>query len=229
MIKIEVVAYNLEGAVSAADAGADRIELCASPDEGGVTPSFGTIAAAKEILLIPIHIMIRPRGGDFVYSDAEFESMKIDIEICKKLNVNGIVFGILNEDNTLDKNRCKELAELAKPLSSNFHRAFDRCADPLITMEDIIECGFQRILTSGKSDKAIEGCGLLSELVNKVGNRIIIMPGGGVRKENFVGLVNMTKAKEFHTSAISDLSNILNSVKTLGKPQEMPSSSLELF
>jgi copper homeostasis protein len=217
MIKIEVVAYNIEDAIKASDSGAHRIELCSSPAEGGVTPSFGTISAAKEILSIPIHVMIRPRGGDFIYSEAEFESMKIDIEICKKLNVEGIVFGILTNESTVDVERCKELVELAKPLSSNFHRAFDRCDDPHKAMNDIINCGFRRILTSGKAESAIEGCALLSELVSKAGNQIIIMPGGNVRKENFVGLVNLIKANEFHTSAIDDLESILISAERICK------------
>ena len=217
MIKIEVVAYNIENALDAANNGADRIELCASPDEGGTTPSYGTISKAKEILEIPIHVMIRPRGGDFVYTEAEFETMKIDIEICKRLNVDGIVFGILTNENTIDKERCKELVELAKPLTSNFHRAFDRCNEPLKALEDIIDCGFQRILTSGSEQNAFDGCKQLAELVGKAENRIIIMPGGGVRKENFIDLVNHTKAIEFHTSAVADLKNILSSVEILNK------------
>ncbi|HNW99472.1 MAG TPA: copper homeostasis protein CutC [Bacteroidales bacterium] len=218
MIKIEVVAYHLENAINAVDNGAHRIELCASPCEGGVTPSYGTISAVKEILDVPVHVMIRTRGGDFIYTETEFENMKIDIEICKSLKVDGIVFGILTKENTIDKERCKELVELAKPLTSNFHRAFDRCEHPLRSLEDVIDCGFQRILTSGKAQVAIEGCGLLAELIKEANDRIIIMPGGGVRKENFVGLANMTKAKEFHTSAVNDLNSILNSVETFCKP-----------
>ena len=157
--------------------------------------------------------MIRPRGGDFVYSPTEFESMKIDIEICKKLNVDGVVFGILNPDNTVDKERCKELAQLALPLTSNFHRAFDRCSDPYKSLEDIIECGFQRILTSGREKIAMDSCGRLADLVRKSGDRIIIMPGGGVRKENLKTLANITRASEFHTSAINELQEMLNVVK----------------
>jgi copper homeostasis protein len=217
MIKIEVVAYNIEDAIKAADKGAHRIELCASPAEGGTTPSFGTISAVKEILSIPVHVMIRPRGGDFIYSETEFESMKIDIEICKKLNVDGVVFGILNNGSKVDVERCKVLVELARPMTSNFHRAFDRCDDSYTALEDIISCGFKRVLTSGKAESAIDGCALLSELVKKAGNQLMILPGGKVRKENFVGLVNLTKANEFHTSAIDDLENILNSAEKLCK------------
>jgi copper homeostasis protein len=215
MIKIEVVAYHIEDAIKAADTGAHRIELCASPAEGGTTPSFGTISAVKEILSIPVHVMIRPRGGDFVYSEAEFESMKIDIEICKKLNIDGIVFGILTNESKVDVERCKILVELARPMTSNFHRAFDRCDEPYTAMDDIISCGFKRILSSGNAESAIDGCALLSELVKKAGNQLVIMPGGKVRKENFVGLVNLTKALEFHTSAIDDLENILQSAERI--------------
>ena len=209
MVKIEAVAFNLESAIAAADKGAHRIELCASQPEGGVTPSFGTIASAREILEIPIHVMMRPRGGDFAYTAEEFESMKIDVEICKKLSIDGVVFGILHSNNTIDKQRCKELADLARPLTANFHRAFDRCTDPMIALEDIIGCGFQRILTSGKEMKAIDSCGLLAELVRKAGDRIVIMPGGGVRIDNLRSLMHITKAKEFHTSAIYQLPEMI--------------------
>jgi len=213
MIKIEAVAFTLESAIAAADNGAHRIELCASKADGGITPSFGTIAAAREILEIPIHVMIRPRGGDFVYTMEEFESMKIDIEICKKLGIDGVVFGILHSGSTVDKERCKELVGLAKPMTANFHRAFDRCSDHFKALEDVIECGFQRILTSGKGEHAMDSCGLLAELVRKAGDRIIIMPGGGVRKENIKTLSHITRATEMHTSAINDLHEMLVLIK----------------
>jgi copper homeostasis protein len=212
VIRIEVVTYNLEDAIAAAQNGAHRIELCTSPDEGGTTPSYETISAAKRHCAVSIHVMIRPRGGDFVYTDAEFATMKADIEICKVLNVDGIVFGILTKENNVNTKRCKELVTSAQPLTSNFHRAFDLCVDPFRALEDIIECGFQRILTSGGKRRANEGIDLLVKLVRATNGRIIIMPGGGVRKENFVQLVKTTGAKEFHTSAVNDIKSMVNSV-----------------
>jgi copper homeostasis protein len=215
MIKIEVVAYSFEDAVIAGIIGAHRIELCVSPEVGGITPSYKAIADSKELLSTPVHVMIRPRGGDFVYSDEEFETMRTDIEFCKKMKLPGVVFGILTKENTVDKKRCRELVRLAKPMTSNFHRAFDSCDDPYKAIEDIIDCGFVRILTSGRENKAIDGSALLSELIRKARGRIIIMPGGGIRKENFMELTNLTHAEEYHTSSIEDLPVILKSVKKL--------------
>jgi copper homeostasis protein len=171
--------------------------------DGGTTPSYGTIAVARKNLNIKLFVMIRPRSGDFLYSDVELEIMKTDIEQCKNLGVDGVVFGILTPDAEVDKLRCKLLIELARPMEVTFHRAFDRVMDPRKSLEDLIECGFSRVLTSGQRDSAINGKQLLYDLVQQAGNRIIIMPGGGVRSENIIELKNYTGAREFHTSARS--------------------------
>jgi len=203
MIKVitEVVVFSVEGAIAAQNGGADRIELCENVHDGGTTPSYGTIVQARNNLSIQLHVMIRPRSGDFLYSDIEFETMKSDIEQCKVIGVDGVVFGILDSDAGVDKNRCKQLVELAKPMTSSFHRAFDRSKNPLLALEDVIECGFVRILTSGQKPTAIEGVNLILDLIRLADNRIIIMPGGGVREDNILELINKSGALEFHTSA----------------------------
>ena len=200
-VKIEVVVFSVDGALAAQRGMADRVELCENNAEGGTTPSYGTIKEARKKLSIDLHVMIRPRGGDFLYSETEYEIMQNDIQQCKSLGVNGVVFGMLLSNGDVDLVRSKKLVELAKPMSSNFHRAFDRAVNPIQAMEDIIECGFERILTSGQRNSAVEGIGMLAELVNKANKRIIIMPGGGVREDNIEELIHKTGAKEYHTSA----------------------------
>ena len=199
--KLEIIGFNIESCIAAQEAGANRIELCAGPGEGGTTPSYGFIKAAREKLQIDLYAMIRPRGGDFLYSDDDFEIMKNDVAICKELGCNGIVTGILTTDGKVDKNRCRELIEMAYPLEATFHRAFDRVADPFEALEDIIELGFERILTSGLKPKAIDSLELLSKLIKQSDERIIIMPGSGVTAENIITIAESTGAKEFHSSA----------------------------
>lgn len=182
-------------------AGAHRIELCDNPFEGGTTASYGFIKTARENLSIELYPIIRPRGGDFLYSEIEFEVMKADIENCKSLGCDGVVIGILNADGTVDKKRCKQLVEIAHPMKVTFHRAFDRTNDPFKAMEDIISIGCERILTSGQKNLAIDGEELLNKLVKQANNRIIIMPGSGVNSDNIEILVKNTNATEFHTSA----------------------------
>lgn len=150
---------------------------------------------------IPLYVMIRPRGGDFLYSDDEFEIMKTDILRCKELNCDGVVFGLLNEDGSIDKKRTAQLAALAYPMGVTFHRAFDRCANPFEALEDIIETGCERILTSGQHKTAIEGTALISDLIKQADERIIIMPGSGVNSSNIIELAEKTGAVEFHSSA----------------------------
>jgi len=199
--KLEIIGFNIESCIAAQEAGANRIELCAGPGEGGTTPSYGFIKAAREKLQIELYAMIRLRGGDFLYSDDDFEIMKNDVAICKELGCNGIVTGILTTDGKVDKNRCRELIEMAYPLEATFHRAFDRVADPFEALEDIIELGFERILTSGLKPKAMDNLELLSKLVKQSDERIIIMPGSGVTAENIITIAESTGAKEFHSSA----------------------------
>jgi copper homeostasis protein len=199
--KLEVIGFNIESCMAAQDAGADRIELCASPREGGTTPSYAFIKAAREKLHIDLYVMIRPRGGDFLYNDEEFEIMKNDVLFCKQAGCDGIVTGLLTEDGKVDGKRCKELIGYAYPLGATFHRAFDRVANPFEALEDIIDLGFERILTSGLAPKAIDSKETLAALINKSAERIIIMPGSGVNESNIISIAESTGAKEFHSSA----------------------------
>jgi copper homeostasis protein len=199
--KLEVIGFTIESCMIAQAAGAHRIELCDNPFEGGTTASYGFIKTARENLSIELYPIIRPRGGDFLYSEIEFEVMKADIENCKSLGCDGVVIGILNADGTVDKKRCKQLVEIAHPMKVTFHRAFDRTNDPFKAMEDIISIGCERILTSGQKNLATDGEELLNKLVKQANNRIIIMPGSGVKSDNIETLVKNTNASEFHTSA----------------------------
>jgi copper homeostasis protein len=213
-MKLEIIGFTIESCIKAQQAGANRIELCDNPSEGGTTPSYGFINAARKKLSIELYIMIRPRGGDFLYSEEEFNIMKADIALCKQAGCDGIVIGILNSDGTIDKKRNDELVEYAYPLGVTFHRAFDRAKDPFQSLEDIVEIGCERILTSGQQKKAIEGISLIKDLVQQSGERIIIMPGSGVNTENIIHIAESTGATEFHSSA-SLYSN--SKMKYLGK------------
>jgi copper homeostasis protein len=199
----EVVVYNMESALKAQEGGADRIELCDNPGEGGTTPSFGVIENVRQNVSMDVYVMIRPRGGDFFYSNYEFHAMKRDIYQCQRLSVDGIVFGILNADGTIDKKRCKELIDKAKPLKVTCHRAFDMTRDPFEALEDCIEVGFDRILTSGQKLTAIEGVDLISELIKRARGRIAIMPGSGINENTVEEIIKKSGAKEIHFSATS--------------------------
>jgi copper homeostasis protein len=198
---LEIAVFTIESAVAAAEAGADRLELCENPQEGGTTPSYGTLKTARARIRIPIFPIIRPRGGDFLYSDAEFETMAHDIRLCKELGFEGVVIGLLRKDGSIDTERTKELVVLAYPMEVTFHRAFDRCKDPFRGLEDIIASGCTRILTSGQVPNAMDGKELIRQLVEKAGDRIIIMPGSGVRSGNISELAAHTGAEELHSSA----------------------------
>ena len=198
---IEIVVYNIESALKAQEGGADRIELCDNPGEGGTTPSYGTIEAVRQNVNLDVFIMIRPRGGDFHYSNYEFHSMKRDISQCQRLSVDGVVFGILNPDGTIDKKRCKELIDKARPLKVTCHRAFDMTRDPFEALEDCIEAGFDRILTAGQQAQASKGSPLIAELIKRADGRIAIMPGSGVNEGTIGEIVAATGTKEIHFSA----------------------------
>lgn len=200
-MKIEIVVYNIESALKAQEGGADRIELCDNPAEGGTTPSYGTIELVRQNVSLDLFVMIRPRGGDFCYSSYEFYGMKRDIDQCQRLSADGVVFGILNPDGTLDKKRCKELIDRARPMKVTCHRAFDMALDPYQTLEDCIEVGFDRILTSGNKLKALDGADLIRDLIKRAEGRISIMPGSGVNENTVEELIAKTKAKEIHFSA----------------------------
>jgi copper homeostasis protein len=182
------------------EGGADRIELCANLAEGGTTPSYAHIKKCREAFDIALFPIIRPRGGDFLYTKDEFEIMKNDIKLCNELGCEGIVIGLLNMDGTIDMTRTSELIELAYPMDVTFHRAFDRCKDPFIGLEELIEIGCQRILTSGQRPTVNEGVDLIADLNKKANDRIIIMPGSGVRKDNIKMLAEKTGCTEFHSS-----------------------------
>ncbi len=201
--KLEICCYSIESAIISEKAGAHRIELCDNYLEGGTTPSYAAIKQAVDLLSIPVNVIIRPRGGDFLYSDIEYKVIKNDVFVTKELNANGVVVGFLNEDGSIDEPKIKEIVELAKPMEVTFHRAFDMCKDPIIALNQLIAAGVKRILTSGQKDKAIDGIGLLTKLVKKAGNAIIIMPGSGVNETNITELIEKTKATEYHSSAKS--------------------------
>lgn len=181
---LEICCFSLESCLTAQKAGAYRIELCGGMFEGGTSPSAGLIKLARQHLSIKLYVMIRPRGGDFCYSDTEFEVMKADIHAAKESGADGVVFGILNPEGIVDVARTKELMALAHPMKVTFHRAFDVCAEPFKALETIIELGCERILTSGQKNTAIEGIDLLKTLAEKAGNRIEIMAGAGVSAAN---------------------------------------------
>lgn len=210
MNKLEIACFNLESAIIAQENGADRVELCAQMKEGGTTPDFKITEQARKELSINLNVMIRPRGGDFVYSEAEFEQMKSEIIQFKKLNVDGFVFGILDQDGNINKDQNSELVALAKPVPCTFHRAFDVVNAVYESLETVIECGFNTILTSGQEKNVVEGIDVLAELVRKANNRITIMPGGGLRSSNIGLLKEKTKAVFYHSSAIVDAGETAN-------------------
>ena len=182
---IEVCAESYEYAVKAEKAGANRIELCKDLHLDGLTPDYESSKRTIDTLDIPVFILIRPRGGDFIYSHEEFELMKRDILKFKKMGCKGIVSGVLNDDNTIDIKKTKELVELSRPLEFTFHRAFDKVNNPLNEIENLIELGIDRVLTSGQKEKAIDGLVLLKQLNSISKNRIVIMPGCGISNTNF--------------------------------------------
>ena len=197
---IEIATSDFLTTKSAVEGGADRIELCANLAEGGTTPSYAHIKKCRQAFDIALFPIIRPRGGDFLYTKDEFEIMKNDIKLCKELGCEGIVIGLLNMDGTIDTTRTSELIELAYPLEVTFHRAFDRCKDPFAALEELIEIGCQRILTSGQKPMVSEGMDLIAELNKKADDRIVILPGSGVRKDNIKMLAEKTGCIEFHSS-----------------------------
>ena len=200
-MELEVIGFDLESCVIAQACGADRIELCANPHDGGTTPSAGTIAAARRRTSIQLFPMIRPRGGDFLYTGPEYEAMVIDVEQCGELGCDGVVIGMLLADGRVDADRCAELIRLAGSMEVTFHRAFDRVKDPLAELESIIELGCTRILTSGLHPNVELGKTMLRTLVDAAGSRITIMAGSGLRSTNIIDIARFTGATAFHSSA----------------------------
>ncbi|MBX9807870.1 MAG: copper homeostasis protein CutC [Flavobacteriaceae bacterium] len=205
---LEIACFNAESAIIAQENGANRVELCYDMNLGGISPSLDMVKAVRAALSIDMYVMVRPRGGNFVYSDVEFEQMKNEIELLKKYNVDGFVFGILNNDGTVNKEQNKELVALAQPIPCTFHRAFDVVNVVFQSLEEVIDCGFKTILTSGQEKNVVEGIDVLAELVKKANNRITIMPGGGLRSTNIKSLIEKTGASFYHSSAITDSSEV---------------------
>jgi len=196
--KLEICVDGIESAINAQAAGADRVELCDNLIEGGTTPSFGMIISARVNLSIGLHVIIRPRGGDFLYSDAEFDIMRRDIEMCGEAGVDGVVIGILRANGSIDTARTSKLTELAQPMTVTFHRAFDVCSDPFEGLQEIIETGASRVLTSGQKNIVPEGAALIKQLVRQAGDKIIVMPGSGLDESNIEDMARQTGAVEFH-------------------------------
>ncbi|RUL85048.1 copper homeostasis protein CutC [Tautonia sociabilis] len=185
---VEICVEGLTDALAAGAGGADRVELCEHLAVGGVTPSAGAIAVACQRLAIPVHVLIRPRGGDFVYSEAEFDAMRLDIAAARDLGASGVVLGVLRADGTIDADRMAALISAARPLSVTFHRAFDATADPITALDTLIDLGVDRVLSSGHSPTARDGIGLLRLLADRASGRLIVLAGGRVTREDIAPL-----------------------------------------
>jgi copper homeostasis protein len=202
---LEISVETLEAAMAAERGGADRIELCGNLSVGGVTPDAELVRAVRAQVRIPIFSMVRPRAGDFVYSSAEFSEMRRSIVDAKDSGMDGVVLGVLTKERRVDVERTRELVEFAKPLPVTYHRAFDESADLRQALEDVIQSGAKRILTSGGAKSALKGAAMLAELVEAAADRIIVVPGAGLSAANIRGIAQRTKACEFH----SGLSSVL--------------------
>lgn len=224
-ILLEVCANGIESALIAQQTGVNRIELCEHLEVGGLTPGYKIIEQAMSLLRFPVHVLVRPQAENFFYSTEEFEIMKRDVKFCKSQKVQGIVFGILKEDGTIDLKRCEELLEMTKPLFATFHRAFDVVKNPLESLEEIIALGFDRILTSGQKSTCLEGSEMIAQLVKQARGRISILAGGGITEDNIAEVVKRTRTNEFHFSAkvkspdenfVSDL-NLIRKIKEIAE------------
>jgi copper homeostasis protein len=208
--KLEICVDSLQSALNAQEAGASRVELCYNLLEGGTTPGYGTIMAARDKLKIGLNVIVRPRGGDFLYTDDEYDIMCRDIELCRKVGADGIVIGVLTPDGNIDSKRTAEMVRLANPLPVTFHRAFDMCNDPYIGLKEIIKCGASRILTSGQKNSVPEGLVLIKELVTLSEDRIIIMPGGGIDENNISIIAGQSRAREYHLTARKIVASLMS-------------------
>lgn len=219
---VEVCANGVESCMAAQQGGADRVELCAGIPEGGTTPSYGEIKVARSVLTTTrLHVIIRPRGGDFLYSDLEVERMAVDIAVCRDLGVDGVVFGCLNADGTVNISQNRYLMECSRGMSVTMHRAFDRAANPEQALEDAIALGFDRILTSGQQPKALQGVDLLARLNRQAAGRIILMAGSGVTEQNIRDIYEATGLREFHFSgreSVPSAMKYVNSNLYMGHP-----------
>ena len=205
---VEICANSVQSAINAENGGADRIELCQNLNEGGTTPSYAAIKYCVEHLSLKTMVLIRPRPGDFCYNDAEYETIKEDVLICKELGAHGVVAGFLDKNLDIDTKRTAEIVKLARPMEVTFHRAFDRCRDWHIALERIIECGCDRILTSGQRKTAPEGIDNLREIQKLAAGRIKILAGSGVNSQNVADLIRATGVGEVHSSCKHTIENM---------------------
>lgn len=200
-VRFEVCVDSVDGALAARQAGADRVELCGALFEGGLTPSAGLLETVRELAGIDVNVLIRPRGGDFVYDRYELRAMCRDIELATRLGVHGVVIGALTEDGDVDLVTCRELVAAAAGVSVTFHRAFDMARSPFDALEAVVDLGADRLLTSGQESSALEGAPLIAELVAAAAGRAVVMPGGGVTERNVRRILDLTGATEVHFSA----------------------------
>jgi copper homeostasis protein len=217
---LEICANSYQSAVNAEKAGAHRIELCSELAVGGLTPSYGLLKQTIDAVNIPIFVLIRPRSGNFTYSDAEFDTMKHDIQLCKDLGFAGIVSGVLNADNTIDVERTQELIKLSKPLPFTFHRAFDWTPNPFEALEELKKLNVQRILTSGQASSAEKGIEMLQQLKEKSQNQVIVLPGGGI---------NPTNASLFKSAGFTEIHASATTIETISDAPKISMNSAKFF
>ncbi|WP_108396852.1 copper homeostasis protein CutC [Devosia submarina] len=203
--KIEICVEGVDGLVAAQEGGADRVELCASLLEGGLTPSLGVVREAQRVATIPFHVIIRPRGGDFLYSDLEFAAMVEDIKALRDMNIAGVVIGCLTADGRIDEERTKTLVQAARPMKVTCHRAFDMTADFREALEALIRCGVDRVLTSGQRDTAFEGIDILRETAALANGRIVVMACGALDESNIAQIRQATNVDEMHFAALKTI------------------------
>ncbi|XP_041065454.1 copper homeostasis protein cutC homolog isoform X1 [Carcharodon carcharias] len=230
-VLMEVCVDSVESAINAQRGGASRIELCSGLMEGGITPSIGLLQVVKQYVRIPVFAMIRPRGGDFLYSDSEIEIMKADIKMAKANGADGTVFGVLTEDGRVNAEVCMDLIAESRPLSVTFHRAFDMVHDPMTALECLISLGFERVLTSGCDSTALEGLPTIKCLVEQAKQRIIVVPGGGITERNVQRILEGSGAQEFHCSARSSRDSLMkfrNSSVSMGASLTPPEYSVKV-
>jgi copper homeostasis protein len=228
-ILLEIIASTVDDCLTAESGGADRIELCAAIGTGGLTPSLGTLIEAKKRVRIPIMAIVRPRSGGFCYCEADFAAMQRDASLLLEHGADGIVFGILNSDGSVDTKRCGKLLELAGARQTVFHRAFDVVPDPVRALDDLVDLGFTRVLTGGQKKTALEGKNLIRKLNDQARGWIEILPGGGVRAPNVRQLVEATSCTQVHMTAFSARIDPSTSTSplTFGSLPGSPSSSYE--
>lgn len=222
-MKLEICANSYQSAKNACDAGAHRIELCQELSVGGITPSYGLLKQVTDTLSIPVFVLIRPRSGNFVYTDEEFDIMKQDIQLCKNLGCSGIVSGVLNNDHTIDIKRTQELVELSRPLQFTFHRAFDCIKNPEEALEQLIDLGIERVLTSGLQPSAEKGLNLLKKLNEQAKDRIIILAGSSINQNN-AKLFKDIGLNEIHASASTTIDadkSLFSSPLTYSDPKKI--------